>query len=74
MHILFKFFGLELAWYTTYIICLQIKMQNVTRLCHTKRIVTVNGEFPGPQIVAREGDRLEIEVINHVHDNISIHW
>ncbi|KAK9280424.1 hypothetical protein L1049_014113 [Liquidambar formosana] len=32
-----------------------IKLQNVTRLCHTKSIVTVNGQFPGPRIVAREG-------------------
>ncbi|TYJ97586.1 Laccase-10 [Cucumis melo var. makuwa] len=51
-----------------------IKMQNVTRLCHTKSIVTVNGKFPGPRIVAREGDRLLIKVVNHVPNNISIHW
>ncbi|KAK9289516.1 hypothetical protein L1049_007671 [Liquidambar formosana] len=51
-----------------------IKLQNVTRLCHTKSIVTVNGQFPGPRIVAREGDRLLIKVVNHVSNNISIHW
>ncbi|XP_057523705.1 laccase-17-like [Amaranthus tricolor] len=51
-----------------------IKLQNVTRLCHTKSIVTVNGQFPGPRIVAREGDRLIIKVVNHVQNNISIHW
>uniref|UniRef100_A0A2N9E2B6 Laccase n=1 Tax=Fagus sylvatica TaxID=28930 RepID=A0A2N9E2B6_FAGSY len=51
-----------------------IKLQNVTRLCHTKSIVTVNGQFPGPRIVAREGDRLVIKVVNHVQNNISIHW
>ncbi|XP_031384589.1 laccase-17-like [Punica granatum] len=51
-----------------------IKMQNVTRLCHTRSIVTVNGKFPGPRIVAREGDRLLIKVINHVPHNVSIHW
>ncbi|KAK4270312.1 hypothetical protein QN277_023361 [Acacia crassicarpa] len=51
-----------------------IKYQNVTRLCHTKSMVTVNGQFPGPKIVAREGDRLVIKVVNHVHNNISIHW
>ncbi|KAL9230143.1 hypothetical protein vseg_005531 [Gypsophila vaccaria] len=51
-----------------------IKLQNVTRLCHTKSIVTVNGQFPGPRIVAREGDRLLIEAVNHVQNNISIHW
>ncbi|CAI9098301.1 OLC1v1034922C1 [Oldenlandia corymbosa var. corymbosa] len=38
-----------------------ITMQKVTRLCHTKSMVTVNGKFPGPRIVAREGDRLLIK-------------
>ncbi|KAG2673181.1 hypothetical protein I3760_13G077500 [Carya illinoinensis] len=51
-----------------------IKLQNVTRLCHTKSIVTVNRQFPGPRIVAREGDQLLIKVVNHVQNNISIHW
>lgn len=46
----------------------------MTRLCHTKSIVTVNGKFPGPRIIAREGDRLLIKVVNHVQNNISIHW
>jgi laccase len=49
-------------------------LQNVTRLCHTKSMVTVNGKFPGPRIVAREGDRLVVRVVNHVQNNISIHW
>ncbi|KAI3473199.1 hypothetical protein Pfo_030491 [Paulownia fortunei] len=51
-----------------------IQMKKVTRLCHTKSMVTVNGKFPGPRIVAREGDRLLIEVVNNVPNNISIHW
>ncbi|KAL2502835.1 Laccase-17 [Forsythia ovata] len=51
-----------------------IQMKNVARLCHTKSMVTVNGKFPGPPIMAREGDRLLIEVVNHVPHNISIHW
>ncbi|CAN0871533.1 LAC17 [Linum grandiflorum] len=44
---------------------LDVVQHNVTRLCHTKSMVTVNGKFPGPRIVAREGDRLLIEVVNH---------
>ncbi|KAJ1409612.1 Multicopper oxidase, type 1 [Sesbania bispinosa] len=52
----------------------EIKYKNVTRLCHTKNMVTVNGKFPGPRIIAREGDRLVIKVVNHVKNNISIHW
>ncbi|CAI9760770.1 unnamed protein product [Fraxinus pennsylvanica] len=51
-----------------------IQMKTVTRLCHTKSVVTVNGKFPGPRITAMEGDRLLIEVVNHVPNNISIHW
>ncbi|KAF3321979.1 putative laccase family protein [Carex littledalei] len=49
-------------------------MKNVTRLCQTKSIVTVNGQFPGPKIEAREGDRVVIRVVNHVPYNISLHW
>ncbi|CAK7327627.1 unnamed protein product [Dovyalis caffra] len=48
-----------------------VMMQNVTRPCHTKSMVTVNGKFPGPRIVAREGDRLLIKVTKHVQNNIS---
>ncbi|XWS28914.1 hypothetical protein CRYUN_Cryun25bG0112700 [Craigia yunnanensis] len=51
-----------------------IKLQNVTCLCHTKSTVSVNGQFPGPRIAAREGDQLLIKVVNHVPNNISIHW
>ncbi|XP_034692668.1 laccase-17-like [Vitis riparia] len=51
-----------------------IKLQKVTRLCQTKSIVTVNGQFPGPRIIAREGDRVLIKVVNNVQNNITIHW
>ncbi|RVX13804.1 Laccase-2 [Vitis vinifera] len=51
-----------------------IKLQNVTRLCHTKSIVSVNGQFPGPPIIAREGDQVVVKVINHVQNNVTIHW
>ncbi|KAJ8764666.1 hypothetical protein K2173_007753 [Erythroxylum novogranatense] len=53
---------------------LDISLRNVSRLCHTKSMVTVNGQFPGPRIVAREGDRLVIRVVNHIQNNITIHW
>lgn len=51
-----------------------VRMQNVTRLCQTKSIVTVNGQLPGPQITAREGDRVIIKVVNHVQYNLTVHW
>ncbi|XP_074578053.1 laccase-17-like [Curcuma longa] len=51
-----------------------ITMQKVTKLCQSKSIVTVNGQFPGPRIVAREGDRVVVKVVNHVRYNITMHW
>ncbi|URE36070.1 Multicopper oxidase [Musa troglodytarum] len=51
-----------------------IRLQNVTRLCGTRSIVTVNGKFPGPKIMAREGDRVVVKVVNHVTNNVTIHW
>lgn len=52
----------------------QVQVTNVSRLCHAKPIVTVNGRFPGPTIYAREGDRVVINVSNHAQYNMSIHW
>ncbi|XP_074290474.1 laccase-17-like [Silene latifolia] len=51
-----------------------INAHNVTHLCKTKSIITVNGKFPGPTIFAREGDRVLIKVVNHVPNNLTIHW
>ncbi|KAF7076026.1 hypothetical protein CFC21_080740 [Triticum aestivum] len=51
-----------------------VQMANVTRLCATKSIVTVNGEYPGPALVAREGDRVVVRVTNHVAHNMTLHW
>ncbi|KAH7670272.1 Laccase protein [Dioscorea alata] len=50
-----------------------IGLQNVTRLCHTKSIVTINGQFPGLTIYAREGDRVIVKVVNHAANNVTIH-
>ncbi|KAL7610942.1 hypothetical protein Lser_V15G12433 [Lactuca serriola] len=51
-----------------------VEVKNVSRLCHAKPIVTVNGRFPGPTVYAREGDRVLINVSNHAQYNMSIHW
>ncbi|RDX99423.1 Laccase-2, partial [Mucuna pruriens] len=51
-----------------------IRLRNVTRLCHTKSMVTVNGKFPGPRVVAREGDRIVVKVVNHVPNNVRSGW
>ncbi|KMT05207.1 hypothetical protein BVRB_7g173520 [Beta vulgaris subsp. vulgaris] len=51
-----------------------IRLKKVTHLCKTKNMITVNGKFPGPPIVAREGDQVVVKVVNHVTNNITIHW
>ncbi|KAK1377449.1 Laccase [Heracleum sosnowskyi] len=51
-----------------------VVMTNSSRLCSTKPIVTVNGQFPGPTLTAREGDTVLVKVVNHVKYNVSIHW
>ncbi|KAK3135379.1 hypothetical protein QOZ80_5BG0418210 [Eleusine coracana subsp. coracana] len=51
-----------------------VQMTSVTRLCGTKSIVTVNGQYPGPTLFAREGDHVEVNVVNHSPYNMSIHW
>ncbi|XP_010543228.1 PREDICTED: laccase-10 [Tarenaya hassleriana] len=48
--------------------------KQMTRLCSTKQIVTVNGKFPGPTIYAREDDTILVNVVNNVKYNVSIHW
>ncbi|XP_057460780.1 laccase-17-like [Actinidia eriantha] len=64
----------ELAFSITRHYTFNIKSHNVTRLCNTKSIISVNGKFPGPRIVAREGDQVLVKVVNYVPNNITIHW
>ncbi|PSS00019.1 Laccase-15 like [Actinidia chinensis var. chinensis] len=45
-----------------------------TRLCETKKILTVNGQFPGPTIYAHKGETLIVDVYNRGKDNITLHW
>ncbi|EMS57359.1 Laccase-10 [Triticum urartu] len=59
---------------TTRYYTFNVTMQKVTRLCTTRAIPTVNGKFPGPKIVTREGDRVVVKVVNNVKHNVTIHW
>ncbi|KAL0375224.1 UNVERIFIED_CONTAM: Laccase-2 [Sesamum radiatum] len=52
----------------------KIVQHNVTRLCTTKSIISVNGKFPGPRLVAREGDQVLVKVVNNVTNNVTLHW
>ena len=53
---------------------MQITETNVTRLCHEKAILTVNGQFPGPTIHARKGNVVFVNVHNRGRKNITLHW
>lgn len=51
-----------------------VKEASYTRLCSTKKILTVNGQFPGPTLYANRGDTLIVDVHNKGNDNLTIHW
>ncbi|PKU67981.1 laccase-3 [Dendrobium catenatum] len=51
-----------------------IQVTPVKRLCHTRSIITVNGQFPGPTLLVRNGDSLVVKVVNQAKYNITLHW
>ncbi|VFQ71789.1 unnamed protein product [Cuscuta campestris] len=51
-----------------------VQETKITRLCKTKTIITVNGQFPGPTIAVRNGDDVVVSVVNRARYNITIHW
>ncbi|MCE0482492.1 hypothetical protein HAX54_041302, partial [Datura stramonium] len=50
-----------------------VQETSVTRLCRTKNIMTVNGQFPGPTLTVRNGDTLFVTVVNRARYNVTIH-
>nr|GMC71098.1 laccase-1 [Ipomoea batatas] len=52
----------------------QVEWKNVERLCHTRKVLTINGEYPGPTIIVHEGDNVEVKVTNRVARNTTLHW
>ncbi|KAM0826526.1 hypothetical protein ACQ4PT_068821 [Festuca glaucescens] len=51
-----------------------VKETTYSRLCKNKTLLTVNGQFPGPTITARRGERVIVNVHNQGDKNITIHW
>ncbi|CAH2044834.1 unnamed protein product, partial [Thlaspi arvense] len=45
-----------------------------SKLCSTKKILTVNGQFPGPVLRAYKGDTIYVNVRNQASENITLHW
>ncbi|XP_034674323.1 laccase-14-like [Vitis riparia] len=53
---------------------LNVKETPYTRLCSTKNILTVNGQFPGPTLYVTKGETVIVDVYNKGSYNITIHW
>ncbi|KAK8552846.1 hypothetical protein V6N12_041420 [Hibiscus sabdariffa] len=51
-----------------------IQATPVKRLCKTHSSITVNGMFPGPTLEVRNGDSLQVQVVNKARYNVTIHW
>lgn len=52
----------------------QIEETSFDRLCQSKKILTVNGQFPGPTIYALAGETLSLDVENRGKDNVTMFW
>ncbi|KAK3411194.1 hypothetical protein EUGRSUZ_J03170 [Eucalyptus grandis] len=52
---------------------LQVQEMPCKRLCSTKNILTVNGQFPGPTLYVHKGDTITVDVYNKAKYNITIH-
>ncbi|ONK67875.1 uncharacterized protein A4U43_C05F4710 [Asparagus officinalis] len=46
----------------------------VKRLCQEHKIITMNGQLPGPTLKIRNGDSLVINVMNRARYNVTVHW
>lgn len=62
------------AWADTSVHDFTIQETSYTRLCQTKKILTVNGKFPGETIYAKKGDIVIVRVHNKAESNVTIHW
>ncbi|XP_010319706.1 laccase-14-like isoform X1 [Solanum lycopersicum] len=49
-----------------------IEETSFDRLCQSKKILTVNGQFPGPTIYALAGETLSLDVENRGKDNVTM--
>ncbi|GLU06880.1 hypothetical protein SLE2022_238680 [Rubroshorea leprosula] len=45
-----------------------------TRLCNTTKILTVNGQLPGPTLYVHRGETIIVDVYNKGNHNITLHW
>ncbi|CAM8983153.1 unnamed protein product [Rhodiola kirilowii] len=51
-----------------------VEETSYTRLCSTKKILTVNGQFPGPTLNVEKGETVRVNIFNKGDYNVTIHW
>lgn len=51
-----------------------VEEQDIRLTGKTRRATTINGSFPAPTLVWREGDTVTIRVTNRLKEDTSIHW
>lgn len=71
---LFMDYVWHVKWWCRFIAELQVEETPYTRLCSTKNILTVNGQFPGPTLYVHKGDTIIVDVYNRADYDITIHW
>ena len=53
----------------------KLSYQNWSPDCMQVTIISINGQYPGPTIRAREGDTIVVELENQMPtENVVIHW
>jgi len=53
---------------------LVVEEQAINLTGASRMATTINGSFPAPTLVWREGDTVTIRVTNHLREDTSIHW
>ena len=53
----------------------EVKYEYKSPDCFQKMVITINGQTPGPSIIAEEGDTVIVELTNGLlTENVAIHW
>ncbi|CAM8983156.1 unnamed protein product [Rhodiola kirilowii] len=53
---------------------IKVEETSYTRLCSTKKILTINGQFPGPTLNDEKGETVRVNIFNKGDYNVTIHW
>jgi FtsP/CotA-like multicopper oxidase with cupredoxin domain len=52
----------------------EVKYEYKSPDCYKKLAITINGQIPGPTILAQQNDTIIVEIKNSLTENVTIHW